>query len=207
MKNIVFDLGNVVIDIDFPKTYIALAELSAAFSEKEVERVITEQNLWVNYEMGHYTDAEFRDLLRSHLSIEATDEAIDQAFSALLLNIEPERIALIKSLRSQYKTFVLSNTSNIHIIDVERILYKCTGERYLNDLFDKVFLSYEMGKVKPHVSIYQQLLDEAGLEASETLFLDDKLENLEGAAQLGIQVAHIIPNQYTILDVFGANSK
>jgi putative hydrolase of the HAD superfamily len=86
-------------------------------------------------------------------------------------------------------------------------LYKCTGERYLNDLFDKVFLSYEMGKVKPHVSIYQQLLDEAGLEASETLFLDDKLENLEGAAQLGIQVAHIIPNQYTILDVFGANSK
>jgi putative hydrolase of the HAD superfamily len=59
-----------------------------------------------------------------------------------------------------------------------------------------------MGKVKPNVDIYEQLLQEANLVAQETLFLDDMLANLEGAQILGIQTKQIIPPSFTILDLF-----
>lgn len=202
MKNIIFDLGNVIIDIDFSRTFKALAALSNNLSWEDGERIVKEKQLWVNYEKGLLSDQQFRDALRQELNIIATDEQIDVAFNALLLDIDPRRIELLKRLRKKYKIFVLSNTSHIHIIDVEKILFRCTGEKHLADLFDHLFLSYEMGKVKPHVDIYEAVLAQAGIEAHETLFLDDMLVNLEGAATLGIQVKQIIPNEFTILDLF-----
>lgn len=202
MKNIIFDLGNVVIDINLNETYKALAALSQDFAWEDGERLFKEKQIWSNYERGHYTDAEFRDLLRQELNITASDDEIDQAFSALLLDIDPRRIELIKRLGQKYNTYVLSNTSSIHIIEVNKILERCTGEKRLEDLFDKLFLSYEMGKAKPHTDIYEAVLAEAGLNPAETLFLDDMLPNLEGAAKVGIQVKQIIPNEFTILDMF-----
>lgn len=202
MKNIIFDLGNVVIDINLNETYKELAKLSKDFSWEDGERLLKEKQIWANYEKGHYSDAEFRDLLRQELNITASDEEIDRAFNALLLDIDPKRIALIKRLGQKYNTYVLSNTSNIHIIEVNKILERCTGEKRLEDLFDKLFLSYEMGKAKPHTDIYEAVLKEAGLNPAETLFLDDMLPNLEGAAKVGIQVKQIIPNEFTILDMF-----
>jgi putative hydrolase of the HAD superfamily len=104
------------------------------------------------------------------LNILASDEEIDKAFNALLLDIDPNRIALIKRLGQKYNTYVLSNTSNIHIIEVNKILERCTGEKRLEDLFTRLFLSYEMGKAKPHTDIYEAVLAEAGLDPAETLF-------------------------------------
>ncbi len=202
MKNIIFDLGNVIIDIDVPRTYQALAALTTHLNAEETEKIIKSSDVWVRYEKGLLDDQGFRDALRALLQSDASDEALDQAFNALLLDIDPARIALLKKLRQQYKIFILSNTSNIHILEVEKILERCTGEKKLSDLFDYVFLSYEMGLVKPHTDIYEAVLAQAGLVASETLFLDDLAANLVGAAQVGIEVKQIIPQEFTILDVF-----
>jgi epoxide hydrolase-like predicted phosphatase len=120
-----------------------------------------------------------------------SDEAIDTAWNSLLLDLPPERVELLRRLATRYRLFLLSNTSSIHITQVNKILEASTGVGQLEDLFETVFLSYEMGLMKPDIRIYQQVLDKAGLKAEETLFLDDNADNIRSAAQLGIETIHV----------------
>lgn len=202
MKNIIFDLGNVIIDIDFERTFKAFTEISENVNWRESERILREKKIWSRYEKGELSDSAFRAEIREELKITASDEQIDKAFCGLLMDIEPARIELIKKLATKYKIYILSNTSHIHFLEVERILERCTGLKHFSEIFDHVFLSYEMGKLKPEVDIYEEVLKQANLVASETLFLDDLLANLEGAATLGILTKQIVPNEFTILDLF-----
>lgn len=205
MKNIIFDLGNVIIDIDFNLTFSAFSKLSSQYSWEEVRYFIKEKCIWEDYEKGLNTDEKFREILRKELKIKATDAELEKAFCGLLQKIQPERVELLQRLAKKYRLFILSNTSNIHFQQVEKLLHETSGIRHFSEIFEKNFLSFEMGKLKPEVEIYQQVLQEANLQANETLFLDDMLINLEGAATLGIQTKQIIPNQFTIIDFFKNN--
>ena len=201
IKNIIFDLGNVVIDIDPQLTYEAIAALSPSFSAPEIEESIKENKLWHNYEKGLISDAEFRDLLRQHFELEATDKEIDDAFNALLLDIDPDRIDLIERLSTKFRIFVLSNTSAIHMVEFENILARCTERSSIWPLFEKPYFSFDMGLLKPDPQIYKTVLQEAGLVASETLFIDDLKPNIDAASQLEINTIHLQRPQ-TIADIF-----
>lgn len=206
IKNIIFDLGNVVIDIDPNLTYEAFSVLSSKYNPQEIEQIIKHEKLWVDYETGLYSDQEFRILLREKLFLQGTDQELDHAFNALLLDIEPKRIELIEQISTQYRTFVLSNTSNIHILECVNILKRCTGRPNLRGLFERVFFSWEMQKVKPNPAIYEQLLTEANIKAEESLFIDDLLPNVQAANSLGINIVHLQPPT-TILDILPAYLK
>ena len=205
MKNIIFDLGNVIIDIDFDLTFRQFSKLSSQYSWEEVRYFIKEKCIWEDYEKGLVDDEQFRETLRNELKIKASDKELDRAFCGLLQKIQPERIELLQRLSKKYRLFILSNTSNIHFKEVEKFLFESSGIRDFNQIFEKVFLSFEMGKLKPELEIYQQVLKEANLQAHETLFLDDMLINLEAAATIGIHTQQIVPNQFTIIDFFNKN--
>ncbi len=212
MENIIFDLGNVIIDIDISLTFQALAKLSNGYSAEEIAETMTNQNLWSDYEKGLFTDNQFRTLLRSNLFLNATDIDIDQAFCALLLPIDPKRIELIKKLAKNNRLFILSNTNHlfilsntnhIHFKKVQKMIVETTGTDIIEEeLIECTFLSYEMGLAKPDKAIYQQLMDEAMILPKETLFLDDMLLNVKTAEKLGIKTVQILPNKFTILDYF-----
>lgn len=203
MENIIFDLGNVIIDIDISLTFQALAKLSNNYSADEIAEIMTNQNLWSDYEKGLFTDNQFRMLLRSNLFLNAADIDIDQAFCALLLPIDPKRIELIKHLSQNHRIFILSNTNHIHFKKVEKMIIEATGTNIIEDeLIECAFLSYEMGMAKPDKAIYQQLMNEAMILPKETLFLDDMLPNVKVAEKLGIKTVQIIPNKFTISDYF-----
>lgn len=205
MKNLIFDLGNVIIDIDFDLTFRAFSKLSSIYSWEEVRYFIKEKCIWENYEKGIINDDEFRKILRNELKIKASDSDLDNAFCGLLQKIQPERVELLQKLSKKYRLFILSNTSNIHFQQVEKLLFESAGISHFSEIFKAVFLSFEMGKLKPEIEIYQQVLLEANIQANETLFFDDMLINLESAATLGIQTKQIIPNQFTIIDFFKNN--
>jgi glucose-1-phosphatase len=205
MKNIIFDLGNVIIDIDFDLTFREFSKLSTKYSWKEIRYFIKQKCIWEDYEKGITDDEKFRDNLRNELKIKASDAELDNAFCALLQNIQPERINLLQELSKSHHLFILSNTSNIHFQRVEKLLYESSDIKHFSEIFEKIFLSFEMGKLKPEVEIYQQVLKEAHLHSYETLFLDDMLTNLEAAATLGIHTKQIIPNKFTIIDFFNNN--
>ncbi|MGD1839378.1 MAG: HAD family hydrolase [Thermonemataceae bacterium] len=201
IQNIIFDLGGVIINIDFDLTMQALQQFT---TQEDLGKgaYLGKAPLFYEYETGQIGSATFLQRLQTQFQLKASTTQLNAAWNALLLDIPAARIALLQQLQSQYRLFLLSNTNPIHFEAVEQILYKASGVAHFHQLFEKVYLSYEMGKAKPEAAIYQQVLKENTLEAAATLFIDDSLANIEAAQQLGIQTVHIEPEQYTILDIF-----
>ncbi len=191
IRNIIFDLGDVILNIDVPIASKSFADLSGR-EQSEIITIFKENELFRQFETGLMDEPTFRNYVREILNFpDLSDEAIDTAWNSLLLDLPPERVELLRRLATRYRLFLLSNTSSIHITQVNRILEASTGVEKLEDLFEIVFLSYEMGMMKPDTRIYQDVLDKAGLKAEETLFLDDNADNIRGAAQLGIETIHV----------------
>ncbi|WP_353721045.1 HAD family phosphatase [Dyadobacter sp. 676] len=191
IKNIIFDLGDVILNIDVPIASKSFAELSGR-EQSEILTIFKESEIFRQFETGLMDEPTFRNYVREILNFpDLSDDAIDTAWNSLLLDLPPERVELLKKLATQYRLFLLSNTSSIHITQVNKILKASTGVEKLEDLFETVFLSYEMGLMKPDARIYREVLDKAGLKAEETLFLDDNADNIRGAAQLGIKTIHV----------------
>lgn len=198
IKNIIFDLGGVVLDIDIPRTTRAFASLSET-NEEDILANFKTSELFNKFETGEVDVAGFRDLIRRVVGRPLEDAVIDLAWNALLLDIPPARIDLIFRLRRKYRVFLLSNTSSIHIEEVNHILKRNHQLDGLDALFERAFLSYEMGVMKPDPEIYLKTLSAAGILAEETLFLDDNEENIKAASVLGIH-SILVRKPLTILD-------
>ena len=200
IEAIVFDLGGVIIDLDFQRSFDQFARLSGK-SQEAIRKGIFESGVLHSYEKGHYTDAEFLTEVEKIFHLTCGHPAIEQAFLELLLGIPAARIELIRNLSKDYRVFVLSNTSAIHYKEVNAILKRDTGHAHLDQLFEKVFLSFELGMLKPHRQIYEAVLDQASLRPEHTLFLDDNHDNLLGASAIGIQTA-LVSKEQSILNLF-----
>lgn len=177
-------------DLDFSKTHQAFSRLSGIPVE-ELKGKIHTTDFFSEYEKGQMNDREFRDRIRSFLNCNATDAEIDKAWNALLLDITQRRFDLLLQLKSSYKTFLLSNTNNIHLEEVNKIVFKSSGEKSLDPFFHRAYFSNLMKMRKPDEEIFSCVLKENNLKANETLFMDDILENINGAKSVGIQTIHI----------------
>ncbi|OIN59688.1 HAD family hydrolase [Arsenicibacter rosenii] len=203
LRNIIFDLGDVIIPIDLSAPIRNFAML-ANLSEEEVTTLWQEHNQIMAYETGLIDDQAFRQHVRDLLkqrgvaSDDWADEVIDTAWNTILLDLPVERVKRIQQLQGKYRLFLLSNTSPIHIQRVNQILTDLDLP-VLDDLFERVFYSYEVRLAKPAPEIYTYVLQEAGLEADETAFLDDNYANIQGALSVGIHATHV-QKPLTILD-------
>ncbi|GAB3274742.1 HAD family phosphatase [Larkinella harenae] len=198
IKNIIFDLGDVIIPIDLRAPIRNFAVLSG-LSEEDVESLWREHGLTLQYETGLIDDEGFRQHVRQLLKNDSwADEVIDTAWNTVLLDLPIERIERIRELQGQYRLFLLSNTSPIHIEGVRKI-FAALGQPSLEELFERVYYSYEVKLAKPSPEIYQYVLNTSGLKAEETLFLDDNPHNIRSAAELGIHAVQVQP-PLTILD-------
>jgi glucose-1-phosphatase len=201
LKNIIFDLGDVIIPIDMTAPIRNFAML-ANLPEADVNALWKQHDFLGRYETGFLDDAGFRQHVRQLLTQhgpqtavnEWADEVIDTAWNTILLDLPVERIDRLLGLRADYRIFLLSNTSPIHIRQVNRML---TGlhRPTLEEIFERVFYSYAVGLAKPSPDIYRHVLDTAGLRADETAFLDDNPANVSAAAALGIRAVQVMPPQ------------
>ena len=199
IKNILFDLGGVVIDIDFTRTIQALADISGKTFE-DVHEISLKDGYYDKYERGHLSNQEFLDMVRKSLGFNAPDKDVIEAWNALLLAIPKERIDLVKKLSEKYRTIVLSNTSDYHVSGFNQILKDSTGHSALHEIYDTVFFSYELGCRKPESIIYEKVLEKAQIKAEETLFLDDNYDNIQAAKKMGFKTVHVKDND--ILEIF-----
>ena len=198
IKNLIFDLGGVIINIDFDFTMRALqAYTSVQLGEGAY---LGKNEIFYNYETGKINSEDFLAQIKEKYQLNATNKQLISAWNALLLDIPTTYINFLLSLKSKYKIFILSNTNPIHIEGVEAILAQSSNLKHLSELCDKVYLSYEMGKVKPESAIYEQVINENNLNPKETMFFDDSEANLAGAQKVGIQTM-LINSKHTILDI------
>ncbi|PSR57227.1 HAD family phosphatase [Adhaeribacter arboris] len=192
VKNIIFDLGGVIINLAYQKSVDALRSMS-----KRQQRIdFTQQaqsELFDLYETGQITSEVFRQGLRDTYGIEGEDSALDEAWNAMLLDIPPERIQLLQALGKKYRLFLLSNTNAIHAERFNRTVREVSGLPGLDSLFEKTYYSHLVGMRKPSAAIFEHILIKNDLKATETLFIDDSLQHIEGARKLGLQTLHLQP--------------
>lgn len=187
---LIFDLGNVVIDIDYQKTSNLISlELKSTHQDQMKNFFLTEFHK--DYEKGLIDSPTFRNAVRSYFGQTWEDEKVDHLWNSLLLDIPSERIQLISSFQNKYQLGVLSNTNEIHIQKLNSILKQEHQLDYLNQIFHHVFLSYEMGLAKPSKEIYEKMIADLDTKPERIVFFDDLEANVKGAVATGINAVHV----------------
>jgi putative hydrolase of the HAD superfamily len=159
------------------------------------------EDLVGKYETGAITSAEFRQAIRDFYLSSPSDELIDEAWNALLNDIPEERLQLLEEVRKSYRIFLLSNSNPIHYQHFARKFSDQTGYQDMDGLFEKAYFSFNMGLRKPDPQIFRLVLQNHGLIASETLFIDDTREHTLSAGKIGIVGFHLKEGM-TIRDLF-----
>ncbi len=189
-KNIIFDLGGVIINLDEKNTMDAFARLNAQ-DQSDIKKSILEFDAFKRFEKGQISADEFREEVRVTFRLNATDQQMDDALNAMLLDIPGERLSLLDKLRPSYRLFLLSNTNSIHMKRFNEILQGVSGKQSIDEYFERAYYSHLVHMRKPDHEIFQLILDQNELIAGDTLFLDDNRSNLNGAKSLGIGTFHV----------------
>lgn len=191
IKNIIFDLGGVILNIDFKKTEEAFRQLGLDNFSTHISQFHI-SDFFLQYETGKIDDDAFVTGILNLMKNPAERHQVIEAWNALLLDFPPERIGLLKRLKKKYRLFLLSNTNSIHLKEFNRRLYN-EYKVYLEDLFEKTYYSHAVKLRKPESAIYKLVLAENNLVAEETLFVDDTATNFPEAEKLGIKTHHVKP--------------
>jgi putative hydrolase of the HAD superfamily len=199
IKNIIFDLGGVLINLDNKLTEKAFVDLGAKDFAQYFGHGFA-ASFFKDYEVGNISDEEFIQNLRQMGNLDVSDETIINAWDALLLDFPPERIQLLKALSNRYRIFLFSNTNALHMKTVRRIYEDTFKEGTLDELFERAYYSNELGMRKPDVGSYQHITNENSLNPAETMCVDDALINVEGANAAGLKGFYLEPGK-TILDI------
>jgi len=198
IKAIIFDLGAVILNINYQNTIDAFSKLgvkkASTFYSKKVQT-----NLFNQIETGDITTEKFLTELQKETNNSSINQ-VSEAWNAMLLDLPENRLAVIQSLKKEYSIYLLSNTNTIHIDAFKKKLGKVKWIKFYN-LFDKMYLSHEMGLRKPNAAIFEYILEEQNLKPEEVFFIDDSPEHIEGANKLGIKTHHL-KNEEEIATLF-----
>jgi HAD superfamily hydrolase (TIGR01509 family) len=198
VRNIVFDLGGVILDIDYNRTRDAFIELG--FKDFETIYSQAKQELIFDLlETGMITASDFRDVIRNYAEKNFTDSEIDAAWSAMIIGLPQERVNFLRKLKKPYRLFLLSNTNEIHEKEFTRKITAAFGKNILADLFEKSYYSHHIGMRKPNAEIFKLLLQENNLDTTETLFIDDSEQHVDGASKAGL-TSILLNNKKTTLE-------
>ncbi len=190
IKNIIFDLGGVILDIDETIVYKELEKLGISTAELAHSKEFID--LMSKFDTGIYTAPTFRKKAKALLGIEKmTDKRFDAIWNAMLLDIPHERIEAIEKVKKHYKIFLMSNTNVIHYDLYIRDLQLRFGYNEFDELFHKSYFSFAEHLEKPDPRFFELILDHEGLLPEETLFIDDTEKNIKVAQSLGIHTYHI----------------
>ena len=187
IKNIIFDYGNVIFNIDFVKAQEAWKQLGISnadvfFDHKQQDEIFNK------FDRGEVSANEFRNYIRERSgNVNLTDQQIDTAWNSMLLGVEKGNHELLTKIKNKYRTFLLSNTNAIHYDHIMKYLEINFGFQGNDHLFEKTYYSHLTGMRKPEINIFKMVLKENNLDASQTLFIDDSPQHLIGAEQLGIK--------------------
>ena len=181
MKNIIFDLGGVLVGFNRQRSINAFERIGCEKVADYIRDHRTE-DLFYRIELGEISTHDFCEEVRQMTATNADDEAIIHAWNVLLTPVTTERIKRLEELRKEgHRLFLLSNTNDMHWQYCRHQLVGC---------FERVFLSYEMQLAKPDPRIFAEVLQQAGIDAHDTLFIDDNADNIAAAASLGIETYH-----------------
>lgn len=190
IKNIIFDLGNVVIDVNAQRTWHSFSALGILNPQHIFE--VTGQHQMVDlFECGHIGRDDFFNALRDFANNKhISDDELHNAWCAMLGAVPQYRFDILEKLRPHYRLFVLSNTNSIHYEHFSKIFAKNTSGVVFDKLFEKTYYSFNIGMRKPDEAIFEFVLSDSALNPDETVFIDDLKNNIEAASRVGLLTHH-----------------
>lgn len=199
IKNIIFDLGGVIIDIDSNQTINHLKK--NGFTNLELLETEDVKRTLKQFECGIISAETFRKTLMKQLDLKVSTQKFDEIWNSMILDIPQRRIDLVKKLKSHYHVYLMSNSNEIHYDLFIRDLQLRFGYREFDSLFDKSFFSFDTHLSKPNPDFFTLILDRYNMKPEETLFIDDTPENILAAQQLGILTYHNLTGA-RVVDLF-----
>jgi putative hydrolase of the HAD superfamily len=191
IENIIFDLGGVLLDIDYNLTRTAFEKLGV-FAFDDMYSQANADKLFQKLETGEITEVDFFKEFNRCTGLSLSPSEITKAWNAMLLSFREESLQFLEQLRRDYKIFLLSNTNFIHLNEIKKIFHLKTRAKHFEAYFDKAFYSCEIGLRKPDATCYQWVIGELGIDSELTLFIDDSAHNVEAAQKAGLQTVHLI---------------
>ena len=198
IKNIIFDLGGVLIDLDFNKTYQKLADYSG-IDLADLLKMGTQDGVFLDYEKGLISSEDFIEEVKMLIGKGLTNNQIIDAWNAMLLDIPVERLRFVEKLKRKYNLVVLSNTNALHVESFSRTMDEVFGVGNYHSLFNKIYYSHEVHMRKPELTIFQHVLKDSNMRPEETLYFEDNLDNISAAEELNI-VAYQVPQNKIDID-------
>lgn len=191
IKNIIFDLGNVLIPLQMEQAGLEFRKLISDQSGIKDPMELSYLESFTLYETGKISTKDFFQSLKPYFKEEVSISDFEIAWNMIIGDLPDAHARLLKRLSNRYQLFLLSNTNELHANHFE---YKIDGILNIHQVFKKVYYSHLEGFRKPQKEIYQRVLDQNRLKPSETLFADDLRENIESASELGIQTLQVTPD-------------
>lgn len=201
IKHIIFDLGNVLLNIDPSLTDKALRELNIPDFDS-VYGKLNEKNIFHDLETNTINPKQFIEAIRTTSGLPLDDQQIICAWNALLLDFPLRRLQILQQLQLHYDLVLLSNTNEIHEECFNKTLHSAHGIPNIGVFFDRVYYSHRVGMRKPNPAIYQRVLDECSFRPEHTLFIDDLEQNTLAAESLGIKTIWLKEGMTIEKDIF-----
>ncbi len=194
IKNVVLDLGGVLLDVDYDRTKNAFINLGFE-NFTEMYSQYTADEVFSKLETGHISPEAFYEVMLKAAPKNTGIGDIEFAWNAMLLKFRKSTLDFLLGLKQKYPLYLLSNTNAIHLAAFELMLQQQTGYTSLDVFFNKIFYSHIVGLRKPGEEIFNFILEEQQMQAEETLFIDDSFPNTDTAKRMGFQTVLLSPGQ------------
>lgn len=199
IKNVIFDLGGVIINLDTSRTINAFNKIS----EIPFESIYTsakQDEIFSLLDKGKISTKDFIHEVKRQIRYAGPDKDVLSAWNAMLLDFPEERLDALVEMKHNYNTFLLSNTCEPHITAFEKELHDEHGIKNFGDYFDKIYYSCRIGMRKPDKEIFEFVLAENDLKPEETIFIDDSPQHVKGAGECGIN-AYLLQKNMSVNDL------
>lgn len=186
IKNIIFDLGGVILNINYQLTIDAFKKLGFHnFDDFYTQK--KQSSLFNNFETGKISVPDFYKYIKANCPKKINTNEIKAAWNAMLLDLPLNRLVFLEKINKRHQLYLLSNTNEVHITEFKNIINKNVGYDRFAAAFKECYYSSEIGLRKPNESCFRYVLEENKLLANETLFIDDSIQHIKGASSIGIK--------------------
>ena len=205
IETIIFDIGEVIIDLNSKRVIDQFQKYSDKSAENIVYLISKSQDL-IQYELGKMSDVDFCQVINELLSIKLSQSSFESIWNSFLGNIQIDKLYLMQALKEKFKVLILSNTNAIHQREFDRRVGELIPSKIMSSMVHKAYYSHELGLRKPDSNIFLKVIDFENLNPEKTLFFDDRPENITAAQATGIRAIQVkYSNQ--ILDQLKWNEK
>src|ERR1700752_1100106 len=185
---LLFDLGNVVIRIDFERVFARWAAL-AGCDAAQLREKFSHDEPYQRHERDEIEAAAYFESLRKSLGVELEDARLLEGWNAIYVGEMPGMRELLERVAPKIPTYAFTNTNRAHAAHYTRQFAPVLGH------FRKVFASYAMGLRKPEAAAFAHIAKEIGVPAGRILFFDDTLGHVEAARACGLQTVHVTSDE------------